>query len=127
MPEIIGGAEVKVGALIVGDDPGEDRVLVEVVVGPPRNGVEEHEVLKVGDLASLPLGGHIGGSVVVVKNQVQYGKKYLPSYKLYSLSAHCPLSIYDRVGTGTGSGTLLYQIFLLFEKGRILERALEHL
>ena len=33
--------------------------LVEVVVGAAGDGVEEHEVLKVGDLPPLPLLGHV--------------------------------------------------------------------
>ncbi len=61
-PEVVRRAEVQLGTLIVGDDPGEDRVLIEVVVGPPRDRVQEHEILKVRDLASLPFGRHVRGS-----------------------------------------------------------------
>jgi hypothetical protein len=61
-PEVVWRAEVKLGALVVGDDPGEDRVLIEVVVGTARNCVQEHEILKVRDLASLPFGRHVRGS-----------------------------------------------------------------
>jgi hypothetical protein len=61
-PEVVWRAKVQFGALIVGDDPGEDRVLIEIVVGPPRDRVQEHEVLKVRDLASLPFGRHVRGS-----------------------------------------------------------------
>ncbi len=61
-PEVVRWAEVQLGALIVGDDPGEDRVLIEVVVGTACYGVEEHQILKVRDLASLPFGRHVRGS-----------------------------------------------------------------
>ena len=37
--------------------------LIEVVVCPARDRVEEHEVLEVGDLTALPLLGHVGCSV----------------------------------------------------------------
>ncbi len=61
-PEVVGRAEVQLATLIVGDDPGEHRVLIEVVIGPARDGVQEHEVLEVRDLASLPFGRHVRGS-----------------------------------------------------------------
>jgi hypothetical protein len=61
-PEVVWRAEVQLGTLIVGDDPGEDRVLIEVVVGPTRDRVQEHEILEVRDLASLPFGRHVRGS-----------------------------------------------------------------
>ncbi len=32
----------------------------QVVVGPSGDGVEEHEVLEVGDFSPLPLLGHVG-------------------------------------------------------------------
>jgi hypothetical protein len=61
-PEVVWRAEVQLGTLIVGDDPGEHRVLIEVVVGPPRDRVQKHEILKVRDLASLPFSRHVRGS-----------------------------------------------------------------
>jgi hypothetical protein len=53
-PEALGVGEVQLGALIVRQHPGEDRVLGQVVVAPPRQRVEVHEVLEIGDLARLP-------------------------------------------------------------------------
>ena len=47
--------EVQGGAAVVLDDPGEDRVLREVLEAAARLAVEEHEVLKVGDAAALPV------------------------------------------------------------------------
>ena len=44
--------------LVVGDDPREDGVLVEVVVRASRHRVEVHQVVEVGDLTSLPLLHH---------------------------------------------------------------------
>jgi hypothetical protein len=63
-PEVVGRAKVQLSALIVGDDPGEHGVLIEVVVGPARDRVQEHEVFEVRDLASLPFGRHVRGSGV---------------------------------------------------------------
>ena len=55
---VAGQTEVKVMRLVVGDDPREDGVLVEVVVRASRHRVEVHQVVEVGDLASLPLLHH---------------------------------------------------------------------
>jgi len=57
--EVVWRAQVQFRAVIVGDDPREHRVLVQVIVRPAGDGVEEHEVLKVGDLPPLPLLGHV--------------------------------------------------------------------
>ena len=48
--------EVERLAAIVLQHPGEDRVLVRVVVRAPGERVEAHQELKVGDLARLPAG-----------------------------------------------------------------------
>jgi len=44
--------------VIVLDDPWEDGVLREIVERTASERVEEHQVLKVGDLPSLPLVRH---------------------------------------------------------------------
>lgn len=49
-----GVGEVERGGVVVGDDPGEDGVLVHVVVGPAGDDVEPHEVLEVGHLPAPP-------------------------------------------------------------------------
>ena len=46
--------EVDLLAGVVGQDPGEDGVLHQVVVGPPGERVERHQVLEVGNLAADP-------------------------------------------------------------------------
>ena len=58
--------EVEGGRVVVGEDPGKDGVLVEVVVGAAGDRVEVHEVLEVGELAPLPLLGHVGGAEELV-------------------------------------------------------------
>ena len=50
--------------------------LVEVIVGTPCDGVEEHEVLKVGDLSPLPLLRHVrrperGSWLINIKNKMK--------------------------------------------------------
>lgn len=40
--------------VVVCKDPGKHGVLHEVAVGPSRQGVQVHEVLKVADLSPLP-------------------------------------------------------------------------
>ena len=45
---------------VVTEDPGKHRVLVEIIVRTASDGVEVHEVVKVGDFSSLPFGGHGG-------------------------------------------------------------------
>lgn len=87
--EVAGQSEVKFLRVVVSDDPGEDRVLVQVIVGPTwrekrkkwnrrclrgqdwdlihvvdvptSDGVDEDEVFKVGYLPPLPALGHVGG------------------------------------------------------------------
>ena len=59
IPEVVGRAQVELLAVVVGDDPGEHGVLVEIVVGPPRYRVQEHQILKVGYLTPLPLLSHV--------------------------------------------------------------------
>ena len=39
---------------VVGQDPGEHWILHVVIVGPPSQGVEVHEVLEVADVSFLP-------------------------------------------------------------------------
>ena len=46
--------------IVVTEDPWKHRVLVEIVVRATSDGVEIHEVVKVGDFSSLPFGGHRG-------------------------------------------------------------------
>ena len=55
---VAGEVKIKLARLVVGDDPREDRVLVEVVVGATGHRVEVHQVVEVGDLAPLPLLHH---------------------------------------------------------------------
>jgi hypothetical protein len=47
--------EVECGRGVVLEYPGEDGILVEVVVGPAAEPVQEHEIVEVGEAALLPL------------------------------------------------------------------------
>lgn len=57
---VAGLAEVEFSGFVIGQNPREDRVLVQVVVSASGNGVEEHEVFEVGHLPALPLESHVG-------------------------------------------------------------------
>jgi len=48
---------------VVGEDPGEDGILVEVVEAAPGDRVQEHEVVEVADLAPLPLVRHVAALI----------------------------------------------------------------
>ena len=56
---VVGRAQVDLAVVVVGQDPWENGVLVQVIVRPPRDRVQEHQVLEVGDLPPLPLLRHI--------------------------------------------------------------------
>ena len=51
--------QVKNLGLVIGDDPGKHRVLRDVVVRPPRQGVERHDVVKVTHLPAAPTRGDV--------------------------------------------------------------------
>ncbi len=46
--------EVQLGRVIIGQDPRKHRILHQIVVAAARQRVQEHQVLEVGDLATLP-------------------------------------------------------------------------
>ncbi len=46
--------EVEDAARVVGDDPGQDGVLRQVLLGAAGERVEEHEVVEVAELALVP-------------------------------------------------------------------------
>ena len=60
VPERRGVVEVKNVGGVVGQNPGKDGVLVEVVVRTTGDRVEVHEVVEVRDLSPLPFGGYGG-------------------------------------------------------------------
>ena len=44
--------------VIVCEDPGEHWILHQIIVAPPRQGVETHQILEVGDLSPHPALSH---------------------------------------------------------------------
>ena len=56
--------------LVIGDDPGEHRVLGYVVVRPTREGVERHDVVKVAHLAAAPARGDVALSKQRLRGRV---------------------------------------------------------
>ena len=58
VPVVGGQGQVELLRVVVDDDPGVHVVLVQVVVGAARDGVQVHQVVKVRDLPPLPLLHH---------------------------------------------------------------------
>ncbi len=54
-PECLGIRQVEAGTAIVLYHPGEDRILGEVHEGAAGLAVQKHEVVKVGNAATLPV------------------------------------------------------------------------
>ena len=48
--EVAGLVQVKSVGSVVGEDPREDRVLVQIVERASGHSVQEHQVIEVGDL-----------------------------------------------------------------------------
>ena len=51
--------EIQDGRAVIGQDPGKDRILIQVVVGASSHGVQHHQIVEVRQLAVDPLLGEL--------------------------------------------------------------------
>eukprot|EP00968_Pinguiococcus_pyrenoidosus_P000311 scaffold16_cov242-Pinguiococcus_pyrenoidosus.AAC.17 len=76
--EVLRVRQVQRGRLVVAQDPGEDRILRQVVEAAPGDHVQGHQVVKVGDLPMDPGGRQVSAAARYFRPPQQSARKIVP-------------------------------------------------